>query len=72
MDTKMAFSGVGETNMKKENWKKKKKSEIEEKFLWVANAVLSDVNLSLIADMIPFQKRKDFVIDWHSKDHLDQ
>ena len=62
----------GRQKMKKENWKRKKKEEIEEEFGKLAFNITRQGATEILINLISFKSQKDFVIDWHSKDELDQ
>lgn len=58
--------------MKKENWKRKNKKEINSEFDRLLDCLINQGDVEVISNMISFNTKKVFIIGWHDNDGLDQ
>lgn len=54
------------------NWERKSWSKVADEFDRLLTMLIQQGDKAIIRDMIPFITKKNFVIEWHKNDKLDQ
>lgn len=54
------------------NWKKANKTDVEDEFDRLVDCIRTQGDLDCIIELVPLNKKRDFIIGWHDNDEVEE